>query len=939
MNEFKNVVLCLVMFLGLMACSSQGTIADLEDDNIDSNSGLDFENLDHQQVRDEYKELLELVDDQFLKEQIQRRMAGVQMLESDDIQTRPNSAPKQGYYQDAIKSYVDILEKYPNSPDNAEVLYQLAKAYDIEGLSHNSRKMLERLVERHPYFSNMSEVYFRLGDNYYNSGLYHKAQTAYYQTTITDSGKLLLNSHYMLAWAMYKQGVYHEATQHFAYVLNDLLGAQHGGRALNKIENSLVKDTLHSMSLALVNLGGAKAIEDIELVQGKPFVWRLYSDLAEFFIEKSRFDDSAVSYREFIKLHPSDIHAAPFQVSLISAYEKGNFPKLVLQEKEKYSDLYGPSSRYYLVHVNMKDSINQMLNKYYVELASYFHSKGQLAAKEKSAKKEHLSQVSTESLGKATDFYGRYLELFKDDKSAGKLRYNKADAHFENKQFDQAAQDYTLVAYGHSKDETSNKAAYASIVAYQKHIDGLIKNQAPEKELNKWHALSLESMLKFSKVYHQDKRSIPVLTNAAQAMFALKQFDRAIEVASNLIANTPNLNKSLKQTAYGIIAHCYFQKEAFAQAQDNYVLQRDLTDKKSKDYLLIGNQIAAAVYKNAQVYKTNKENNKAIKELMSITELSPHSNIRVLAQYDAVSIMLMEQQWDTAIKVLTQLITNESNHELAPQFPRKLAFAYEKKQDWHKAAKTYADLSKQDHDPKIRQEAMFIASGLFEKIGKDDKAIEFYRDYAHKYEQPFDNRMEARFHLAKLYEKAKDYTRQLFWLRRVVDGDAKANEQRSERSQWLAAWANAKYGDYFSWEFSRRKLRLPIEKSLLKKNGYLTDASARYEMAASYGILEFVSMSSFKIAKMYEHFANELAKPPVPKGLGAQDIAMYKDILSQQAQPMLIQANDIYQGNIELAWQGHFNQWIDQSFSALRRLNPARYNKLEEVARYGDEIR
>jgi len=42
---------------------------------------------------------------------------------------------------------------------------------------------------------------------------------------------------------------------------------------------------------------------------------------------------------------------------------------------------------------------------------------------------------------------------------------------------------------------------------------------------------------------------------------------------------------------------------------------------------------------------------------------------------------------------------------------------------------------------------------------------------------------------------------------------------------------------------------------------------------------------------------------------------------------------------VDLSWQGHFNDWIVKSFDAMKRLSPARFDKVEEVARYGDEIR
>jgi tetratricopeptide (TPR) repeat protein len=279
---FKLVALSVA--ISLSACSSQGTIADLEGDAIETEAGLNFNNLDHEQVRNEYKELIDLVDDDYLKQQIERRIAGVHMLEGDANLSNVNSAPKQGYYRNAIASYVDILEKYPNSPDNAEVLYQLAKAYDMEGQVNNARQMLERLVDRHPYFPAISEAYFRLGDIYFSRDMYAKAEKAYRETTIQDSGKLTLNAHYMLAWSLYKQGNYNNALDHFAFVLDSLLVAEMNGRELTVTEKPLIKDALHSMSLALVNLGGAQAIEDINLINGKAYRWRLYNELAEFYL-------------------------------------------------------------------------------------------------------------------------------------------------------------------------------------------------------------------------------------------------------------------------------------------------------------------------------------------------------------------------------------------------------------------------------------------------------------------------------------------------------------------------------------------------------------------------------------------------------------------------------------------------------------------------------
>ena len=958
MMLMRNIAYGAVVSLLLSGCSSQGTIAGLDDDQTEAEeSSLDFSNLDHQQVRSEYEELLDLVDDEYLKEQIQRRIAGVHMQEGDDNQTK--LAPKQGYYRNAIASYVDILEKYPNSPDNAEVLYQLAKAYDMEGKTNNARQMLERLVRRHPNFHVISEAHFRLGDIYFSRNWYKKAEEAYRSTVETDAGKLVLNAHYMLAWSLYKQGNYNKALDHLAIVVDEIFTAEKTGRALTKAEQHLIKDALHSMSLSLVSLGGAKAIQDVSAIEGKSYVWRIYDELAQFYLEKARYDDSAVTYREYILANPLDQRASDFHSKLIAAYVKGAFPKLVLSEKENFVEFYGPSSKYLKAYPDQKVKVYKTLHTYYVELAQHFHAQGQQSIKQFAKTKEkHLKELAVSSFSKATGYYGQFINTFPTDTAVAGLMYKKADAHFENKQFSLAANDYSVIAYGNEKFKKAsykqaNKAAYASIISFNKYTEVLKAQKAKQETLKLWQAKSVDAMLKFSEVFHKDKRAIAVLTNAAQALFALNEYDRAISVASNLIKTTPKLNKSLKQTAYGILAHSYFQKGEFQLAQNNYLAQRKLTTKKSTDYVEISNQIAASVYKKAEVMKAKAATiegedkakqqqlatSKVIKELLSLKKLAPKSNIRILAQYDAVSLLLSDKQWKVAIKELNELKSKFPKHKLSVEFPRKLAFAYEQSKQWKKAASAYEALFKFDPDAKVKQEALFISAGLQEKIGKPNKAIEYYRDYAHKYEKPFDNRMEARYHLADLYLKKKDRTRHLFWLRRIIDGDKKGGSDRTERSRYLGAWANTKYGDYFAWEFNRRKLRLPIESSMQKKNNYIKDATTRYEMASAYGILEFVTQATYKTADLYARFGSELKSAPVPKGMSQADTKMYQDIMVQQGQPFSDLAADIHQNNIQLSWQGYFNEWISQSFDAMQTLSPARFGKIEEVARYGDEIR
>lgn len=932
----------LVLLAGCSLFGGKNTIGGLKSQQAEE-SNLDFSNLDHEQVRQEYKELLELVDDKYLKEQIERRIAGVSMAEGDHNLGNGKNRPKKGYYRDAINSYIDILEKYPNSPDNAEVLYQLSKAYDMEGETDNAEAMLNRLVALHPYFSGIAEAHFRLGDINFNKQDYKKAEHHYRASTEVKSAKLDLNAHYMLGWALYKRGLFDDALESYAYVLSMLLEDK-ASAELTKSEKPLVVDTLHSISLALMNVGGPEKIADVKGLQGKEYVWQVYENLGAYYLEKNRYADSAATYRQFIQQFPMDARTPEMHSKLIAAYVKGAFSRDVMLAKQEYVTAYGVQSAYWQRASDaLRKSIAPNLHDYLIELAGHYHAQGQQLAKlageknnaQQAKEKAELTDKAMGSYAQATEYYAVYLLSFPNAADRAKQRFLKAEAHFEAAQYPAAAADYEEVSYVLKDAEYGNRAGYAAIVAYQNYVaqvaaDSKLKAEYQEK--------AVASMLRFAARYDADERSSAVLTNAAEYLFGLNRYQQAIEIASGLITSNKTLDKNLKQTAYGIMAHSYFQLQQYAQAEDCYDKQRTILGKQHADYAAISERMAKAVYKKSELLlKTDKP--AAIVQLLRIKGIAPDTEVRVVAQYDAVVTQMSEKMWAAAIAELNELNRLYPKHALAKEFPRKLAYAYEQNGNISEAATAYTYLYKNDSDPEVRREALFVAAGLFEQLHDLDTALDYYKTYAQDYEKPFDNRMEARYHIALIYAQQNDTPRELYWLRRIIEGDAGAGELRTDRSRWLGAWANTRYGDYFATEFPKRSLNSSLEKNIGWKNQMLQDAVSRYQMAAEYGILEFSSQSSFKIARLYSDFARELLAVKAPAGLSSDDQAVFAAVIAEQANPMLELAVSIYSGNIELAWAGHFNQWIDDSFKALAELAPARFNKPELQTRYGDEIR
>ncbi len=937
--------------LFLLACSSgQQTLGDLKY-QPKKEKAIAYEQLTHQEVRKEYQELLSLFKDEELKEQIERRIADVYMIEGGNEQLTQTPKTNKSYYAEAIKSYQKILEKYPDSPDNADVLYQLARAYDMEGDQEQALKMLSQLTRYHPNYENNDEAHFRKGDILFSRKQYQQAEHEYKIVVAYDNPKLNLFANYMLGWSQYKQMDFSTSLDSFAKVFNMLIAKANSVEQLSKAEKPLIEETLKAISLGLAKNGGPNYIERIEAFQNKPHIWMIYNSLGEYYLDKERYEDSAEAYRLYVSQYNFAAKAPQLHSQLIETYIKGGFPLQALKEKETYVAYYGLGSDYEKNIGQLNDEIRSQLKIYIDELAKHFHSEGQLAQKQRkklaqasnpdSELRQKITQLNQEELtafNQAAHFYSEYLRTFTADPRVGEMTFLRAEALYQAERYQEAIVDYEAVAYklndqGHRQHGAN--AGYAAIVSYS----NLLESMASQSETYaSWKGKAVESMLQFASTYHTDKRSPTVLTNAAEYLFSLQQFERALQVAGDLVSSQPKLDATLKKTAYGIMAHSNFKLERYAAAELNYMKQRALVKPGSKEFQLISERLATAIYKNSEQMIANKNSSAAIEQLLKIVAITPESSVRVTAQYDAARLLMAAERWPDAINQLKQLIQLFPQYEHAKEFPRKLAYAYEKNENWLLAAEHYLQLSEQDADTEVRRNSLYLSASMYRKNKNYDTAIELFKKYARAHEKPFDVRMEARFNLAELYQITDEQSKQLFWLRRIIEGDAKGGNERTERSRWLGAWANVKYGDYFASEFSRKRLTLPLAKSLPRKNKALRDAIQRYQQAADYGIFEFVTMTSVKMADLYQQLVVELRNAPIPSGLTADEQQAYRGIIEEQAAPLLQTVVELHEGNIIRAWDGEYGPWIEKSYQAMSVLRPARFAKTEVEVSYGDEI-
>ena len=942
-SKGRGKLALLVMLASLTAaCSSSGPqkLGELKY-KAKKEKKIEFKKLSHKEVRQEYKEILDLFEDKQLKEQIERRIADVYMMEGNYDSNR--EAPRKSYYVEAIKEYEEILKKYPNSPDNAEVLYQLAKAYDLEGNQEKAMTMLTDLVRRHPNYPNIAEAHFRRGDIQFNNGQYSEAERSYYQVIQRGNERLNLNAYYMMAWSQYKLFKFDSSVKNYSVVFSSLLSEQTTLDGLSSTDRPVVEDTIHSMSLAFDKLGGAQVIEDYKSIANLPSTWLLYDKLGQYYLDKKLYEESAVSYRSYIQRFPKDLRAPTLHANIITAYIKGEFPQQALEEKETYVASYGIYSDFPANSNGLSSELAPTVKTYLDELSGHFHGAGQVydkeAAKLKSSKSKALKKrtLAKEAYRKATSFYQEYIDSFPKDALVDEKRFLKAEAFFAAEDYENAITDYELVAYepvGTSAAENAADAGYAAIFSYKKLLEAERKDEATRK----LKASAVDSMLKFSSRFDQDERSPNVLTNAAEYLFSLDRYDRALEVSESLIADNPDLDREVKRTAFGIAALSAFKLDQFEKARDAYLAQRELTPKSSEEYNAITERVATAAYKNGEALLAAEQQDDAIAQYLDIKRLAPQSPVRIVAQYDAASLLLAKEDYKAALPELLEFDRSFAGHELAADVKRKLAFAYEKDEQWNMAAKRYAYLAENDLDKDIRRDSLYSSADMYEKANDRYRAIAQYEAFNEQYRAPFDLVLEARHRLAENYKALNNIPQQHAWLESIIALDKQAGSSNTTRSRFLASSAHMTFGDFYAKRYRNVYLNQPLAESMEEKSAALDIAAGHYQDAADLGALEFVTQSSFKIAGLYENFAKGLRNAPRPSGLSGDDIRLYYEIIEEEAAPFDELARELHMVNISRAWEGQYHDWIGQSFIAMKTLDPERFAKQMRSADYGEGL-
>ncbi len=830
--------------------------------------------------------------------------------------------------REAIALYKQVLAKYPLYDRKDQVLYNMSRAYEELGQVDEAMTVMNRLVKEHPDSRYFDEVEFRRGEYFFTRKKYLDAEDAYKAIADRSARTLFYElALYKLGWAYYKQELYDEALDRFMAMLDYKLSSGYDFESSrDELEKKRVEDTYRVISLSFSNAGGANAVADFFAKRGgRPYDVAIYRNLGEFYLEKRRYHDAAGTYQAFVKRNPFHKEAPHFEMQVIDTYKKGGFPKLIIESTKEFARSYSLKSEYWKhfdpnTHPEVVGYLKTNLN----ELASHYHALFQDKGQEKS---------KAANFQEARIWYLEFLDSFPQDADASATNYRLAELLLENKMFGDAAQQYEKTAYEYPAHEKAAAAGYAAVYAHREAM-----NSATPQTRDAVKQDIIRSSLKFADAFPAHEKASVVLGAAADDLYEMKDHERAIAAARKLIDQYPNAEQEIRRAAWLVVAHSSFALEKFADAEKGYLTVVHLSTEKDMTRVAVIDNLAASIYKQGEQVRKQGEHQQAVDHFLRIGKVAPTSTIRPAAEYDAAAELLQLKEWGRAVEILEAFRKDYPSHELQPEVTKKIALANKEAGNLALAAAEYERVEIESKDDEQRRGALSLAAELYEQAGQTGHAVRVYRRYVEQYPKPLEFALETRNKLARLYKSASDDKSYVSELRQIVDSDARAGSERTDRTRYLAAMSALAMTEPMYEKFQAIKLVKPFEKNLARKKTAMKEATDAFGKLAAYEAGEATAAAAFYIAEIYYEFGKALTESDRPDNLSAAELEQYELALEEQAYPFEEKAIKLHEKNLELLSAGVYNAWIDKSIGKLALLVPARYAKAEELPGFVNHI-
>ena len=939
-----------------------------------------------------YQNALDVAKDEDVRHKILLRLADIRMLKSEDQQVEANNADQ--FYDEAIDFYEELIplndqrvQDSAEQPNSARLIYQLAKAYALNGELEKSDAAMARLIDAFPQSPYATEAYFRRGEFAFSNNDYQQAAVSYTRVVAEGEGTdFFHNARYMLGWSRFKQNRLDESAESFTALLNDLYSTVKPKDGENRRSSNLVADTIRVMGVISFYEGGIEAIEkrypidpqyDPHQAEPSPdpaYLAAIYKSLAELY-ERRELEEQAIdSYLAFVSRDPIHPEATDIQLKAIAMLDEQGLDARSLNQQEVFVTRYGVDGIYKnALEESKKATLRPILAKQLAILATAYHADAQ------DAKADNvMALMYRPTFLKAAGLYNQLLRTDKEVKDRDVLRFRMAEALYDGGSLNASVDNFEALAYGaeaaslelpviaQTSSQTLGADAGFSALQIRDELIATFNVQNPNETardaLFEAQTIKLFSAEKFAQNYPDDARTPAVLTDALALVYKQNNFAQTISIAEQVLS-LGQTSAEQKLNAQTYLANAHFELENYPASEAAYANLLSITPLGDPSITAIEERLAASMYRVAQTLIEQAGQPPAdeplvlgINKYLSIQSVLPDHPIAITAQFEAAEQLFASYDRKTADRKVNQsestVQTGLSGGDyqtleslllsLAERYPNnssskairpKLIVIYERESLWGQAATQLTELSSVTADQELAREASFRAAAYYERAKDNQAAIDQYGQYIARFTTPVENYAEALYRQTELLELANntEKARNNYKKLASLPGD-------NARLKYLKGYGAIRDAREQYDRFASIRLTWPIKKSLAVKKEAMNSALSSYQAVLESKVPELVTEANYHIALIYATLSEDLIDSEPPDTLDDLALEQYDIILEEQAYPFEEKAIELFETNARRSSTGLYDNWVKRSFASLAKLLPVRFGKKEHTIDVSETI-
>lgn len=880
------------------------------------------------------------------------------------------------YNLKAIELYEWFIKDFPSDSKISQALFFLGYHNFEVGRSQAGESYYKRLVREFPDSEYVVESNFALGEYYFENEQWQSALENYQKVIAKRRGRLLTFAYYKGAWCFFRLNKTEYALKALERVVKLSGGPKESsqnksgaGSSFNKVR--LASEAIRDYVPFYAESGDYKnaAQKFYEVVQDETKAFSMVEHLAHTFADNGNREAANYLYKQLIQKNPSAEKATDYQYQIILSYATSD-QKTFREEIIFWLENFGPNSQWKKDNAKNQKLIADTFKLQETTLRNHVLQLHQTAQNSKAPAVQE----------QAANAYVLYSKYFYDSPHAIEMVFFQAELLFDMNKYENAAKLYSYVIEKSTpKNPYYEKAVVNNLLA--------LENQLPSsEEIDKKRGKSLEPIafdpsvdrfekgaLIYLKAYPKGEKVANLERRLGYLYYSYNQFDKSnpifekilierpntenSEIAGNLLLDTFKLRKNelgLGEKAAELLTHptvaasklgpklreiveasSYAKADKFAESKD-YV-------KASKEYEKFATTakspelVAAAQYKAAENAERAGDVSSAIRmHSLVLSKPSQDSKIKLI-QNDSrnalARLYTQTSQLEAAAKLYSSYAATNLKDQQAVNGFNNAAVLFDALNEYGPAFDNYESYHKNTKN-KDKIETLFAEAELLKRQNKMSQAIPLYEQYVGGGASR-EHIVKAASILASLNSKLGRADKSRSWLKKTVEIQKRFRKDGNQGVSFAAEaafkLASEKLIELRALKFaaSPKQQERVAKETVAFQNRYVKQDMGdviRYD----YGPMIVAALAS--TGQMFEIIAYNFSKIPPGKDFAPEDLVNFKNLINQKVGEYRKQAIDSY----KLAYDKSIaleinNEWSEMAHDALANLDPANYQKSDEI--------